>query len=101
MLKNPTQLDLTGNRILVKEAKDIDNVTNEGIILDTKAPESPFSYSEVVRVGPDVKNVVVGDIICHILRGGTLLRVGKVHYSLISEPEIAAIVHLEERPEII
>lgn len=90
-MKDYKQLELWGNRILVKEPEQKDFQEN-GIIMDTKV-DNAFMMSEVVSVGPDVTKVIPGDIVLQSVNSGRILRIGTKYYAILSETELIGQIH--------
>lgn len=65
--------------------------TASGIYLPDKAAEKP-QIAKVLAVGKDVKQVKVGERIIHKSYSTTDVKLDSVHYTLIKEEDILAII---------
>lgn len=76
---------------VVAQAEAAESKTASGLYLPEAAKEKPKT-SVVMAVGPDVKQVKVGDRIVYKVYSNTEVKVGKEEYILIKEEDILATV---------
>ena len=78
------------DNVLLKQT-EAQETTASGIILATTTKEKPAIY-EVVAVGPDAKEVKVGDKVVVSKQVGTDVSLDKVDYKFVKQEEILAVV---------
>jgi chaperonin GroES len=76
---------------VVAQADEAETKTASGLYLPEKSAEKPKT-SRVIAVGPDVKQVKVGDRIVYKVYSTTDVKVGKDEYILVKEEDILATV---------
>ncbi|MDB5168760.1 MAG: molecular chaperone GroES, chaperonin GroES [Candidatus Saccharibacteria bacterium] len=77
---------------VVVQAEQVQTQTASGLLLPGSSTEKPAAAT-VVSVGPDVKNVSVGDkVVYNNSFRGTDVTIGKESYSIIKEEDIVATV---------
>ena len=76
---------------VVATAEEAETKTASGLFLPEKAAEKPKT-AKVVAVGPEAKQVKVGDRIVYKPYGPTEVKVGKDLYILVKEEDILATV---------
>ncbi len=76
---------------VVAQAEEAESKTASGLYLPDNAKEKPKT-AKVVAVGPDAKQVKVGDRIIYKSYSTTDVKVGKDEYMLVKEEDILATV---------
>ncbi len=76
---------------VVAQAEEADSKTASGIYLPSNAQEKPKT-AKVVAVGPDAKQLKVGDRIVYKSYSNTDVKVGKDEYILVKEEDVLATV---------
>lgn len=79
------------DRILIAENKK-ENKTDSGIILEGSRGTGDVSKATVLAIGPDVKDVKVGDVIIPEWAKASPVKVGDVQRAMIKEEFIIAVV---------
>lgn len=77
---------------VVAEAEEAESKTASGLYLPDNAKEKPKT-AKVVAVGPEVKQVKVGDRIIYKSYSTTDVKVGKDEYMLVKEEDVLATVN--------
>jgi chaperonin GroES len=77
---------------VVATAEEAESKTASGLYLPDNAKEKPKT-AKVVAVGPDVKQVKVGDRIIYKSYSTTDVKVGSEEYMLVKEEDILATVN--------
>lgn len=76
---------------IVAQAEEAETKTASGLYLPGGAQEKP-KISKVTAVGPNVKQVKVGDRIVYKTYSTTEVKVGKDEYVLVKEEDVLATV---------
>jgi chaperonin GroES len=76
---------------VVAVAEEAESKTASGLYLPDNAKEKPKT-SKIVAVGPEVKQVKVGDRIIYKSYSSTDVKVGRDEYMLVKEEDILATV---------
>ena len=84
------KLKPTADNIVLKQT-EAEETTSSGIILATTAKEKPAIY-EVMSVGPDVKDVTVGDKVVVGQFTGNEIKLDGVDYKFVKLEDVLAIV---------
>lgn len=77
---------------VVAQAEEAESKTASGLYLPDNAKEKPKT-AKVVAVGPDAKQVKVGDRIIYKSYSTTDVKVGKDEYMLVKEEDVLATVN--------
>ena len=84
------KLKPTADNIVLKQT-EAEETTSSGIILATTTKEKPAIY-EVMSVGPDVKDVKVGDKVVVGQFTGNAIKLDGVDYKFVKLEDVLAIV---------
>jgi chaperonin GroES len=76
---------------IVAQSEEADSKTASGLYLPDKAQEKPKT-AKVVAVGPNAKQVKVGDRIVYKSYSTTEVKVANVEYILVKEEDVLATV---------
>lgn len=76
---------------VVAQSEEAETKTASGLYLPDKAMEKPKT-AKVVAVGPDAKQVKVGDRIVYKTYSTTDVKVGKEEFILVKEEDVLATV---------
>jgi chaperonin GroES len=76
---------------VVAQAEEAESKTASGLYLPDNAKEKPKT-AQVVAVGPDAKQVKIGDRIIYKSYSTTDIKVGSDEYMLVKEEDILATV---------
>jgi chaperonin GroES len=79
------------DRILIAENKK-ENKTESGIILEGTRGLGEVAKATVLAIGPDVKEIKVGDVVIPEWAKASPVKVGDVQRAMIKEEHIIAIV---------
>lgn len=95
------KLRLTADRILVRVPDDNDRQTKAGLVIPATAAShnKRCVWSEVVLVGPDVRNVQTADNILFIPQTGLEVDVGGEVYLMLRERDVQAIASTRTDPQ--
>jgi len=77
---------------VVAQAEKAETKTASGLYLPDKAQEKPKT-AKVVAVGPDVKQVKVGDRILYKAYSTTEVKIGSEDFILVKEEDVLATVN--------
>lgn len=91
--RSPERMRLTGDRILVKVPDDSERRSKAGLVIPATAssPHRRCVWSEVVLVGPETRNVRIGDEILFIPQSGLEVDVRGDVFLLLRERDVQAI----------
>lgn len=78
------------DRILVAENKK-ENTTNSGIIIEGARGVGDTAKATVLAIGPEVKDVKVGDVVLLDWAKASPVKVGDVQRAMIKEENIIAV----------
>jgi co-chaperonin GroES (HSP10) len=79
------------NKVLVAENKD-EHKTESGIILDGATSVKMSKTATVLAIGPDVVDVVVGDVIYLEWPKGQIVKIGDAQRVIIEDKYIVAVL---------
>lgn len=79
------------DRVLIAENKR-DKKTESGIILEGTRGTGDIAQATVLAIGPDVKEVKVGDVIIPEWAKSSPVKIGDVQRAMIKEEHIIAVV---------
>ncbi|HWO69174.1 MAG TPA: co-chaperone GroES [Actinomycetota bacterium] len=87
------EIRLTGDRLVVKVPEDGERRTRGGLLIPATAAQAPkrLVWAEVVLVGPDVRNVKVGDRILFLPQAGLEAEIDGEEYLVLRERDVQAV----------
>jgi chaperonin GroES len=95
------KMRLTADRILVRVPEDNEHQTKGGLVIPATAASQHKRcvWSEVVLVGPDVRNVKTADNVLFIPQAGLEVDVGGDTYLMLRERDVQAIASTRTDPQ--
>ncbi len=87
--RSETRFELCGERLLIEDYKLKNKIGR--IILPSGVQSETLAKSRVVAIGPDIKTVLVGDIILSVPDLGTTIKDGKRIFRMIPANMVIAI----------
>ncbi len=87
------EIRLTGDRLVVKVPQDGERRSRGGLLIPATAAQAPkrLVWAEVVLVGPDVRNVKVGDRILFLPQAGLEAEIDGEEYLVLRERDVQAV----------
>lgn len=80
-----------GNNVVVKDNFDEEQVSEGGILMGSKKEATPTGFEgEVLLVGPDQKDIHVGDVVYFSQYGGIKFESNGCKYMTVKPDEISA-----------
>lgn len=76
------------DKVFVKVLKEVEQTTQGGLIVPGTVKKEPQKYGDVLSVGNDVKEIIIGDQIMFHDRGGQTIMINGEEYRILSENEI-------------
>ncbi len=87
------EVRLTGDRLIVRAPENGERRSRGGLLIPATAAQAPkrLVWAEVVLVGPDVRNVKVGDRILFLPQAGLEAELDGEEYLLLRERDVQAV----------
>lgn len=84
---------MTADRVLVRKEPEGERQSRGGLLIPATAASvvKRCIWSEVVAVGPNVRNIEVGDRVLHLPEGGLEVEIRGGEYILLRERDIHAV----------
>src|SRR3990172_637271 len=90
---SPTEIRLTGDRIVVALPEDGERKTRGGLLIPATAVPAPkrLMWADVSLVGPDVRGVKTGDRVLFLPQAGLEVELYGAEYLLLRERDVQAV----------
>ena len=84
---------MTADRVLVRKPEEGERQSKAGLLIPATAASvnKRCTWSEVVAVGPNVRNIETGDHVLHVPEGGLEVEIRGEDYLLLRERDVHAV----------
>lgn len=84
---------MTADRVLVSKEPDSERHSKGGLLIPATAASitKRCTWSEVIAVGPNVRNIETGDHVLHLPEGGLEVEIRGEDYILLRERDVHAV----------
>lgn len=84
---------MTADRVLISRQPDAERATKTGLLIPATAASvnKRCIWSEVIAVGPSVRNIEIGDHVLHLPDGGLEVEIRGEEYMLLRERDVHAV----------
>lgn len=92
-VEHAQSIRMTADRVLVRHQPDEERTTKGGLLIPATAASvnKRCVWSEVVAVGPNVRNIEPGDQVLHLPDGGLEVEIRGDDYILLRERDVHAV----------
>lgn len=92
-LESGQSVRMTADRVLIKKPTDGERHSKGGLVIPATAASvnRRCQWSEVVAVGPNVRNIEPGDSVLHLPESGLEVEIRREEYVLLRERDIHAV----------
>lgn len=92
--RDPAQsIRMTADRVLISREPEGERATKTGLLIPATAASvnKRCIWSEVIAVGPSVRNIEIGDHVLHLPDGGLEVEIRGEEYMLLRERDVHAV----------